>query len=60
MTAAFATGQTIGPLVVSYAVGRSGSFSGPLWLASLLLLASGVALFRPRPKAPPPRRHSMT
>ena len=51
MTAAFATGQIIGPLVVSYAVGRSGSFSGPLCLASLLLLASGLALFRPRPEA---------
>jgi MFS family permease len=49
MTAAFATGQIGGPLLVTYAVGASGDLSRPLLIACLLLIVSAGALFRPRP-----------
>jgi hypothetical protein len=51
MTAAFATGQIAGPLLVTYTVGPDGDFSRPLLLACLLLVVSGVTLSRPRPAA---------
>jgi predicted MFS family arabinose efflux permease len=47
MTAAFAAGQVAGPLVAALTVGPRGDFSGSLALASVLLVASGVALLRP-------------
>jgi predicted MFS family arabinose efflux permease len=49
MTASFATGQIGGPLLVTYTVGPHGDFSRPLLIACLLLVASAVALSRPRP-----------
>jgi MFS family permease len=49
MTAAFATGQVAGPLLVACTVGPEGDFSRPLLIACLLLAASGIVLFRPRP-----------
>jgi predicted MFS family arabinose efflux permease len=49
MTAAFATGQIGGPLLVTYAVGVKGDLSRPLLLACLLLVVSAGALCRPRP-----------
>jgi len=49
MTAAFATGQIGGPLLVSYAVGPHGDLSRPLLVACLLLVVSAGALCRPRP-----------
>lgn len=49
MTAAFATGQIGGPLLVTYTVGPHGDFSRPLLIACLLLVVSAVALSRPRP-----------
>jgi MFS family permease len=49
MTAAFATGQIGGPLLVTYTVGPNGGFSRPLLIGCLLLVVSAVALFRPRP-----------
>jgi hypothetical protein len=49
MTAAFATGQIGGPLLVTYAVGPSGDLSRPLLIACLLLVVSAGALSRPRP-----------
>ena len=49
MTAAFAVGQIAGPLLVTHTVGPDADVSRPLLLACLLLLASGVALCRPRP-----------
>ena len=48
MTAAFGAGQIGGPLLVAYAVGPSGDFSGPLSIAGVLLLVSAGALSRPR------------
>ncbi len=48
MTAAFATGQVGGPLLVSYAVGPHGDFSRPLLAACLLLVVSAGILTRPR------------
>jgi predicted MFS family arabinose efflux permease len=48
MTAAFATGQVGGPLLVSHAVGSHGDFSRPLLVACLLLVASAGILFRRR------------
>jgi hypothetical protein len=48
MTAAFATGQIGGPLLVSCAVGPHGDFSRPLLVACLLLVASAGILFRRR------------
>lgn len=38
MTAAFALGQIVGPLLAAYAVERSGSFDGPLLAAAAALL----------------------
>jgi hypothetical protein len=52
MTAAFATGQIGGPLVVSYAVGPHGDFSRPLVAACLLLVVSAGILSRPRADTP--------
>jgi predicted MFS family arabinose efflux permease len=49
MTAAFATGQVGGPLLVTYAVGPHGDFSRPLLISCLLLVVSAGALSRPRP-----------
>jgi len=49
MTAAFAAGQVIGPLSVSFFVGRQDEFSAALVLASGLLMASAIALaIKPR------------
>lgn len=44
MTTAFAAGQIAGPLCVSYLVRTATTFSGPLLLASITLLASAAAL----------------
>jgi MFS family permease len=52
MTSAFALGQIVGPISVSYIVGRSDNFSGALLLASALLTVSAYALSR-RPAAAP-------
>jgi hypothetical protein len=49
MTAAFATGQIGGPLLVTYTIGPHGDFSRPLLIACLLLVVSAGALSRPRP-----------
>lgn len=49
MTAAFATGQIGGPLLVTYTVGPHGDFSRPLLIACLLLVVSAGMLSRPRP-----------
>jgi predicted MFS family arabinose efflux permease len=46
MIAAFATGQIVGPLSVSYRVGPIADFSKPLLVASLVLVASAYALSR--------------
>lgn len=44
MTAAFAAGQVIGPLSVTFFVGRQDEFSAALVLASGLLMASAIVL----------------
>ena len=44
MTATFATGQIIGPLVAGYLVDLQGSFAPALLAASALLLASAAVL----------------
>ncbi len=44
MTAAFAAGQIVGPLAVSYLVGADADFSRPLLVAAVALLASALAL----------------
>ena len=49
MTAAFATGQIVGPVSVSYMVGADATFSIPLLIASFILVASAYALSRRRP-----------
>jgi hypothetical protein len=51
MTAAFAAGQMVGPLLVSFTVGSRADFSGPLLVASLLLVASAGLLSCPLPSA---------
>jgi MFS family permease len=51
MTAAFATGQIAGPLLVSFTVGPDADLSHPLLIASLLLVASAGLLCCPRPSA---------
>jgi predicted MFS family arabinose efflux permease len=51
MTSAFAAGQIMGPLAVSYLVRAAGSFSQALLIASALLFVSAWTLFR----AAPPR-----
>lgn len=50
MTAAFAAGQIVGPLSVSYMVGADADFSRPLMIASLTLVASALALAPRTPK----------
>jgi hypothetical protein len=47
MTAAFATGQVVGPLLAALTAGARGDFAGSLTLAGLLLLGSGAALLVP-------------
>jgi hypothetical protein len=49
MTAAFATGQIGGPLLVTYTIGPHGDFARPLLIACLLLVVSAGALCRTRP-----------
>ncbi len=49
LTCAFATGQIVGPLLVSYFAGRAGGFSAALWLACGFLLLSVASLGRSRP-----------
>jgi MFS family permease len=49
MTAAFATGQIGGPLLVTYTISPNGDLSRPLLIACLLLVVSAGALSRPRP-----------
>jgi hypothetical protein len=44
MTAAFAAGQVLGPLVAAATTGARGDFSGSLVSAAVLLLATGAAL----------------
>jgi MFS family permease len=57
MTAAFAAGQLAGPLLVTLTVGPTTDFSGPLSLASLLLLVSAAALLpSPTPSRSAPLR----
>src|SRR2546428_614743 len=46
MPSAFATGQIIGPMLVSSVVGADADFSKPLLAACLLLVASAFALSR--------------
>jgi len=46
MTAAFGTGQIAGPMLVSSTVGADASFSHPLLIACLILVASACALSR--------------
>ena len=48
MTSAFATGQIIGPVLVSSVVGADADFSKPLLVACLLLVASAYVLSRGR------------
>jgi MFS family permease len=45
MTSAFAIGQIIGPVSVSYLVGAGADFSRPLLVACLLLVASAAVLY---------------
>jgi len=54
MTAAFALGQILGPLTVSFAIKAGASLSIALLVACALLLISGVALMIP--SSPPLRR----
>jgi MFS family permease len=54
MTAAFALGQILGPLTVSYAIKAGASMSAALLVACALLLVSGGALTIP--SSPPLRR----
>src|SRR5205814_1568674 len=39
MTAAFATGQIVGPLAIAYGIDAAGGFAAPLLAASFLLVA---------------------
>ena len=55
MTSAFATGQIIGPMLVSSVVGADADFSKPLLAACLLLVASAFALSRARETEDPTR-----
>ena len=49
MTAAFATGQIGGPVLVTHTVGRDGDLSRPLLIACLLLVVSAGGLWPRRP-----------
>jgi predicted MFS family arabinose efflux permease len=49
MASAFAIGQIVGPVAVSYTVGGDGGFSRPLIAAGLVLCASAWALTRRAP-----------
>jgi len=44
LTAAFAFGQIVGPLTVSWLIGADGDFSRALYLASAVLVAGALAL----------------
>jgi MFS family permease len=46
MTAAFGTGQIAGPMLVSSTAGADASFSHPLLIACLILVASACGLYR--------------
>lgn len=46
LTAAFAFGQIVGPLTVSWLIGADGGFSAALYLASAVLVAGALALVR--------------
>jgi MFS family permease len=46
MIAAFGTGQIVGPILVSYAIGPDADFSKPLLIASVVLILSVYALSR--------------
>lgn len=49
MTSAFALGQIIGPITVSWLVGPRGTnLSNSLYIAGALLLLSALALIKPR------------
>jgi MFS family permease len=49
MTSAFALGQIIGPITVSWLLGRHGTnLSSSLYLAGALLLLSALTLIKPR------------
>jgi len=48
MTAAFAAGQIIGPLSVSFMIGAGGGFSAALLVACAALVAGALLLLRPR------------
>jgi hypothetical protein len=49
VTAAFALGQIVGPLLVRGSAGAESHFDGPLLSAAIILLVSGVVLlWRPR------------
>ena len=48
MTAAFAAGQIIGPLSVSFVIGAGGGFSAALLVACAALVAGALLLLRPR------------
>jgi predicted MFS family arabinose efflux permease len=50
MTAAFAIGQIVGPLLVRGSAGTGTQFGGPLLVAAGLMLASGAALLVMRPR----------
>lgn len=49
LTAAFAVGQILGPVVAAWAHGATGGFAAPLAGAAILLAASACLLLRPRP-----------
>ena len=51
MTAAFASGQILGPVVAGYLYASTGALSAPLALTSLVLIATVAPLFW-RPQAP--------
>jgi hypothetical protein len=46
MIAAFATGQIVGPLLLSYLIGPDADFSQALLIAAVALIASAYALSR--------------
>jgi MFS family permease len=58
MTAAFATGQLVGPLVVSGTGSAAAAIRGPSLLAAALLFLSALALFPQSETASPPENAS--